>query len=517
MAPGRRLCLAIDLGTGGPKVGLVTLDGAVVAQTHEITTTRFTPDGAAVQDAARWWELISASTRSLLERDPSLAADVVAVAVTGQWASTVPVDADGVPTGPCLTWQDRRGGPFVRDRIGGRIGGYRASAIASWVRRTGGAPSLAGVDPVGHLLYLEHAAPDQLARTRWCLEPVDYLTMCFTGRATASHASMQGAWLTDNRKLATFSYDQALLARLGLTDERLAPLRPIGSIVGTVQPGVARRLGLSDETIVITGLPDLQSAALGAGATRPFAAHLALSTTSWISCPVPDKRTDVFHSVASVPGLTNDSYLVANNQETAAKALDWFRSELVGGPDPPSFASLCQRAAAAAPGSGGVAFMPWLAGERSPVDDHGARGGFANLSITTTGADMVRAVLEGVAYNSRWLLDAVEHFTKRTLTPIRMVGGGAQSDLWCQIYADVLDRAVDQVPDPMFAQLRGMALMAGVALGEHRLHDVDDIVPAGRRFSPDPANVERYRARAEELPVLYRTMRRHRRRVAGRK
>jgi xylulokinase len=97
-----------------------------------------------------------------------------------------------------------------------------------------------------------------------------------------------------------------------------------------------------------------------------------------------------------------------------------------------------------------------------------------------------------------------------------MVGGGAQSDLWCQIYADVLDRAIHQVPDPMFAQLRGMALMAGVALGEHRLDDVDDIVPVARQFTPDPDNVERYRARAEELPMLYRTMRRHRRRVARR-
>jgi xylulokinase len=516
MARGRRLCLAIDLGTGGPKVGLVTLDGAVVARTHEVTTTRFTADGAAVQDAAHWWELVCSSTLSLLERDPSSAAAVVAVAVTGQWASTVPVDSDGVPTGPCLTWQDQRGGSLVRERIGGRIGGYRPSVIASWVRRTAGAPSLAGADPIGHLLYLEHAAPEQLARTRWCLEPVDYLTMCFTGHASASHASMQGAWLTDNRKLATYSYDQVLLGRMGLTDERLAPLRPIGSIVGTVQPRVASLLGLSDETAVITGLPDLQSAALGAGATRPFAAHLALSTTSWISCPVPEKRTDIFHSVASVPGLTNDSYLVANNQETGAKALEWFRSELVGGPDPPSFESLCRLAATASPTSDGVVFMPWLAGERSPVDDHGARGGFANVSITSTAADMVRGVLEGVAYNSRWLLQAVEHFTKRTLTPIRMVGGGAQSDLWCQIYADVLDRAIHQVPDPMFAQLRGMALMAGVALGEHRLDDVDDIVPVARQFTPDPDNVERYRARAEELPMLYRTMRRHRRRVARR-
>jgi xylulokinase len=93
-----------------------------------------------------------------------------------------------------------------------------------------------------------------------------------------------------------------------------------------------------------------------------------------------------------------------------------------------------------------------------------------------------------------------------------MVGGGAQSELWCQIYADVFDREMEQVPDPMYAQLRGMALMAGVALGEHRLDEVDRLVPAGRRFSPVPADVSRYQSLAAELPLLYRSMRRHRRR-----
>jgi xylulokinase len=340
--------------------------------------------------------------------------------------------------------------------------------------------------------------------------------MRFTGYASASHASMQGAWLTDNRSLTTFSYDQMLLNRLGLTDERLAPLHPIGSIVGTVQPSVAKHLGLRDDVVVITGLPDLQSAALGAGGTRLHAAHLALSTTSWISCPVPAKKTDVFHSIATVPGLTNDSYLVVNNQETGAKCLDWLRTVVAVGNEPVSYGDLCRLAATASPGSGGVAFMPWLAGERSPVDDRAARGGFTNVSITTTPADMVRSVLEGVAYNSKWLLRAVDRFVGESLSPIRMVGGGAQSELWCQIYADVFDRPIDQVPDPMFAQLRGVALMAGVALGEHRLDEVDDLVPPGRRFTPVPANVDQYRARAEELPRLFRSMRHHRRRMARR-
>ena len=508
------LCLAVDLGTGGPKVGLVTLDGTMVAQTHRSVSTTYSDDGGATQDAALWWELIRSSIGDLFGQDPSWPTAVRAVAVTGQWASTVPVDERGVPTGPCLTWQDRRGGRYVRARIGGPVAGYRPQALATWIRHAAGVPSLAGADPIGHLLYLERAAPEQLARTRWCLEPVDYLTMCFTGEASASHASMQGAWLTDARALGSYRYDQVLLDLSGLSDERLAPLHPIGSIVGTVRPTVADDLGLSRDVVVITGLPDLQSAALGAGATTPLAAHLALSTTSWISCPVAKKKTDALHSIATVPGLTNDSYLVADNQETGARALEWLRTVVGAGGPPMSFDALCDLAARAPLGSGGVAFMPWLAGERSPVDDHGARGSFTNLSVTTDAAEVVRSVLEGVAYNTRWLLQAVERFTGHRLAPLRMVGGGAQSDVWCQIYADVLDRPVEQLPDPRFAQLRGMALMAGVALGEHRLDEVDRLVPTGRRFDPVPDHVDRYRQRAEELPLLYRALRRHRRKLA---
>ena len=110
--------------------------------------------------------------------------------------------------------------------------------------------------------------------------------------------------------------------------------------------------------------------------------------------------------------------------------------------------------------------MPWLNGERSPVEDKVVRGGWLNLSLRTDRAMLVRSVLEGVAYNARWLFDAYEKFLKRPVPKVRILGGGAQSDLWCQIYADVLGRPVEQVADPRHAQLRGVALWARICLGE---------------------------------------------------
>ncbi len=123
--------------------------------------------------------------------------------------------------------------------------------------------------------------------------------------------------------------------------------------------------------------------------------------------------------------------------------------------------TLTALAAGAGPAAATCIFTPWLNGERSPIDDRNARGGFHNLSLATTRADLVRAVLEGVGYNSRWLHGYVEKFAKRRLDPIRLIGGGAPSDLWCQIHADVMDRTIERVDEPLHAGIRGAALFAG--------------------------------------------------------
>jgi len=502
MSDETELCLSIDLGTGGPKIGLVTLDGDVVAHEVHHVTTHFGDDGAATQDAEEWWTLICDATKRLLAASRVAPSRIVAVAVTGQYASTVPVDVDGVPTGPCLTWLDTRGGRHSRKAVGGPFLGYNARKVLRFVKKTGGAPSTAGADPIGQMLTLLHDHRDVVAASRWFMEPVDYLTMRFSGQASSTHASRLASWMTDNRQLTTYEYDPQLLELVGLDASYLPPLLPFGSIVGTVKASVANELGIAPDAVVIAGIPDLHAAAIGAGATNLYDTHLALSTTSWISCPVPKKKTDVNHSIAAVPGLTNDSYVVINSQDTGAKALEWLQSVLAGSGTRLSFEEMTTLAATSPPGAHGVLFTPWLAGERSPIDNKKIRAGFTNLSVTTTTADLVRAVMEGVAANSAWLFKYVEKFAGQSLSPVRLLGGGAQSTLWCQIYADTLGREVEQVPEPLLAQLRGAALLASVALKRRRLHDAIGHA-SGRKFRPSPDVADLYRARAAQLPSLY--------------
>ncbi len=499
------LALAVDLGTGALKVGIVTLAGEIVAVDGTVLETELLPGGGAIQDAGGWWDAVMASASSVLAQVPR--ERVLAVSCTGQWASTIPVDRVGAPVGPCLMWLDTRGAEHARRIVGGPVMGYAPRPALRWIRRTGGMPSLFGGDPVSHMLHLERDDPATAAAARWYLEPVDYLGMRFSGRPAATLASMSAAWLTDNRHLDRLEYDPELLRMSGVVPGKLPPLVATGSVIGPLRDAVARELELGAGVRVIAGLPDVHTATLGTGAVARDTAHTSISTTSWISLPVARKKTDAIHSIATIPGLDASEYLIANNQEAAGLCLRWLRDALTA-ERAPSFDELTALAAKAPPGSGGVLFTPWIAGERSPGDDRYARGGWHNVSGQSTRGDIVRAELEGVAYNSRWLHKAVSRFARRRLDRLRIFGGGAQSDLWCQVYADVLDCTIERVAGPVNVNLRGAGLAAALALGAVRRSEIGALVPVERVFTPQPANRDVYDRQFAEFTRLYRRQRR---------
>ncbi len=493
--------LAVDLGTGGLKTGAVSLSGEVLAQSIGHLNTTYLPDGGAVQDPAEWWARLTDGVRSVIESKAVGPGDLVAVGITGQWGSTVPVDAEGNPVGGCFLWSDTRGGRFSAKAMGGPVSlfGYSPANILRWVQLTGGAPSPHGADPLGHELYLRNCEPQVYARTRKLLEPLDYLGLKLTGRIAATPASMILSWLTDNRPGSKSAYVPELVRRSGRDPARLPELLPTGSVLGPVARGVGEELGIPSVPVVC-GVPDLHTAFIGSGAVAPYEAHITISTTSWIACEVPFKRTDVFHQMATVPGLRAGAYLVANNHETAGLCLKWFKDSVAGSD---SYEEVCAEAAGAPAGSGGVMFTPWLKGERTPVEDRTLRGAFLNVSLTTGREHLSRAVLEGVAFNARWLLDAVETFVHRPLASLRILGGGAQSDLWCQVHADILGRRLERVAEPTYSNLRGAGLFAAISLGRMSLDDVRGLVRVTDSFDPDPKSRAVYEPMYAEFKNFY--------------
>jgi len=511
------LILAIDLGTSGPKVALVTATGRVLGGETAPTRLHLLEGGGAEQEPEDWWAAIVDATTRLHARGLADPARVVAVGVTSQWAGTVPVDAEGRALGRAIIWMDARGARYMDELVGGRVKveGYAAHKLWTWLRRTGGAPSLVGKEPLAHILVLRHERPEQYRAAAKLLEPKDYLVQRLSGRAIATYDSIALHWVTDNRDIHRIDYDPALLRLAGLPRDKLPDLCGATDVVGTLTEAAARALGLTTAVKVVGGTPDVQSAAIGSGAVGDGEAHLYLGTSSWLTCHVPFKRTDLRSNMASLPSALPGRYFVANEQETAGACLTWLRDNVLhpddpldSGPAPADFfARLDQTAAASPPGAGRVLFTPWLYGERCPVADHTVRAAFLNLSLRTTRADMLRAVLEGVAYNSRWLLEAVERFVGHRLDPIRVIGGGAVSSVWCQIFADVLDREIDRVDDPLQCNARGAALVASLGLGLIRVEDIPRHVGVEARFSPRPETRATYDALSAEMRVLYRRTR----------
>jgi xylulokinase len=506
--------LAVDLGTSGPKVALFTARGELLGSQFEPARLILLPGGGAEQDPQDWWRAICAACQRLLASTPVAPDSIGALCCTSQWSGAVAVDRQGQALGNAIIWMDARGAPFIRRVNGGALtlAGYAPRKLFDWLRLTGGAPGHSGKDPVAHILFLQHERPEIYAAAYKFLEPKDYLNLRLTGLFAASYDSITLHWLTDNRDLSRVAYHPRLLRYAGVPREKFPDLRPPASVLGPLTAAAAADLGLPAGIPVVIGTPDMQSAALGSGAVRDFEAHLYIGTSSWIICHVPYKKSDILHSMAALPAAIPGKYFLTCEQETAGACLAYLRDnilyhkdELLGEAGLPDVFQLFDQIAARAPaGSGGVIFTPWLYGERTPVDNHTLRGGLHNLSLDVNREHLIRAVMEGVAYNTRWMLYYIEKFIRRRLSWINLIGGGAQSAAWCQIFADVLGLDVRQMSEPIQANLRGAAFLAAAALGWMRFEDIPARVPIARLFTPNAENRPLYDAMYAEFLEIYR-------------
>ncbi|MDY6824066.1 MAG: FGGY-family carbohydrate kinase [Thermodesulfobacteriota bacterium] len=492
--------LAIDHGTSGIKTALVSVYGRVMDFAFQPTDTLFLKDGGVEQAPDEWWRAVISTTARLMNRQCLSGGDIAAVSVSSTFSSTVAVDAQGCPLMNAVTWMDTRGGPYVRSAMAGfpSFEGYGIGKAMKWVRRTGGAPTLSGKDDIGHVLFIKNRHPGIYDKTRWFLPSKDYLNLRLTGIPAATVDSIHLFWVTDIRNINHVGYDDGLIRGFGIDRQKLPPLMVPTDILGTVSADAATETGLAAGTPVVAGSPDHQTACVGSGAVRDFHGHIYVGTSCWVQCPVPFKKTDVLHSVASFPTAIPGRYQAVNEQDIAGKALD-FAHELLygagqadagtGSTDP--YAMMTALAESAPAGSGGVMFTPWLNGERTPVDDETIRGCLFNLSMTTTRHQIMRAVLEGVACNTRWSLKYVERFIKKPLTrtaPVTIIGGGARSDTWCRIFADVLNRDIRRPEDPVQANARGAAFIASAAMGYITFDDIPELMTYDAFFSPRSEN-----------------------------
>jgi xylulokinase len=510
------LILAVDLGTSGMKVALITVSGKVIGWESEPVRLIITVDGGAEQSPEEWWQAFLSAAGRLLKREPGAGPNVIAVCCSTQGEGTIAVDESGKALGNAILWMDMRGAPHLHRQLNGTINmaGADLFKVLRFVRLTGGMPSMTGKDPAAHMLFVRDTMPEIYARTHKFLNVLDYMNLRLTGEFVASFDSIVTSWVTDNRDPDAVHYEDSLIQSLSLDRAKLPDVVSCSTVIGCLHREVAEALGLSQEVKVVAGAIDNTAAAIGAGTVKDYLPHLYIGTSSWLAAHVPYKKTDLLSNLASIPCAVPGRYLLTALQATAGGNLAYLRDNILYHKDellqeaevPDIFKVLDQIAQRVPAGANGVMYTPWIWGERAPVEDRTLRAGLYNLSLHNTREDVIRAFLEGIAFNTRWLLSPVEKFIKQKVNTIHIVGGGAQSDVWCQIFADVMDVEIKQVQDPIYANARGAAWIAVVGLGEIKFDDVSELVQFKRTYEPQSGHRALYDEKFVIFKQIYKQM-----------
>jgi xylulokinase len=494
--------LAIDLGTGGPKVGLVDEAAQVISSRSAAVQVFLLPDGGAEHDPLEWWSAITRCAREVLQESGVSPGEIAAVAVTSMWSVTTPVDEQAQPLMNAMAWMDGRGAPYNRRIMGGfpNVQGYQLTRLLKYLKICGFPPTLKGADALGHILFIKNERPEVYRNTYKFLEPSDFINFRLTGKCAATQNSALPLLMIDNRRLDRTDYDPWCLQTSGVEREKLPDLIPLDSLHGTLLPSVAAEWGLAPGTPVVSAINDNSSSAIGAGAILPGETAAVLGTSGYLATHVPFKKTDIASSMGTMVSGIKDSYLFWGEMANNGKVLESYLTDLIFAQDPLNddavpadmYARASATAATVPPGSQGVLFLPWYNGSFSPQEDPLMRGGFLNISHRTTRAHLTRAVFEGLSMNWRWLRGPAEKLVGRKFTHWRLTGGGALSDVWCQILADVVGLPMHRQADPRNSNVIGAAMLAFYRLGLVRLEDIPSKIKFDALFEPDPKNKQIY-------------------------
>ena len=452
--------IGVDIGTQSTKVLLTDERGHVISQ----ASAPYQPDTPRPLWAEQWPQVWLDAVVACIRRcvDSAGAADVRAVCIGSLYGgSGIPVDAELRPLHPCLIWLDRR--------AEAQVGAVRANQDMARLQAITGN----GVDSYygfTKMLWLRDERPEVWSQTTWLLPPNAWVIAQLTGQVAVDHSSAGN--IGGIYDMAARRWSAEMLDALGIPASML-PERLVEStdIVGALLPEWSERTGLPAGTPVVAGGVDAAVATFAAGATRS-GQHVAMIGTSMCWGTIT-QQVDASHGLISMPHVfrgATDTYTFGG-AITAGAAEAWFREQFCGAEQARERAGqglavdLLNRAAAhVPPGSDGLVFLPYLAGERSPIWDGRASGTFVGLSLFHTRAHLYRAVLEGVAYALRHNIEAGILSVPALDEALIVVGGAANSDLWMQIVADVTGRPVQTIEQEVEAALGG-ALLAALGVG----------------------------------------------------
>ncbi len=497
--------LAFDIGTTTIKAGLVNTDDFSTSSKASIPSEiEYPQPGWAEQDPDVLWGQVVDLTHSILAEDDDFSSgDISALVFTAHMAGVLPIDGQGNPLRKIIIWLDERAAGLPRELWSGfpKIEGYNLFQLLKFLRYTGGAPSKTGKDPLSKIIWIRENETDIYNKTRKFLDVKGFLIYKSAGAIVTSHDEAHLTWLVDARNNKAY-WSKSLLKDYDLSNSLFPDIKDSIEIAGRLTSEASRELGLKMGIPVFVGSGDIASAAVGSGAIKESEAHVYIGTSDWIAAHISKRKTDISHYIGSLLSAIPGRYLLIAEQEVAAGAIEWAMKLL--GFDDGDYNSVEEAVNNSSPGANNLLFFPWLYGERSPVDDPALRGALINFSFTHDRGDILRAIMEGVAFNIRW---AYEYFNKMTGNReiLNIIGGGSLFDDWCQIIADVLKTRVKRIKYPGDACIRGAATIAAVGLGIYKsFSEAVSRYSVDKIFIPDEKNIPTYDRLFEIFKNFYR-------------
>ncbi len=467
--------LGIDIGTSACKVALFQKNGEVLAQSNQPYALYYPHPGWVEQDAEEWWSAICKGIREVLDRSRISPADIAGIGIDGQSWSAIPVDKDGNVLARTPIWMDTRSRDIC-DRVKREVGFERIFSVAG----NDFLPSYT----TPKLLWFRQEAPDIYKKTYHFLQSNSYIAYRLTGVFSMDLSQGYGIHFF---RMQDCTIDETLAGELGISTDLIPPLFECHDVVGRVNAKAAALTGLCEGTPVVAGGLDAACGTLGAGVYLPGQTQEQGGQAGGMSICVDHalSHPKLILGAHVVPGM----WLLQGGTVGGGGTLRWFKQELGGG----SFDDLTALAENIAPGSEGVIFLPYMAGERSPIWNPDAKGVYYGLGFDKTKGHMVRATLEGVAYSLEHNLRVAAEAGAK-VDVLNAMGGAANSRLWTQIKADVTGKTI-QVPTSDTATTLGAAILAGVGVGFYEGFEeaITETIHITRVQEPDMHSHEQYK------------------------
>ena len=477
--------IGIDLGTSAVKLLLVDKDGRIHASVSEEYPLSFPQPGWSEQEPDDWWNAVCHGLKRLLEgQDTSL---IAGIGVGGQMHGLVTLDEEDRVIRPAILWNDGRTAQET-EWLNREVGKDKLSALTANIAFAGfTAPKL---------LWMQRHEPENFSRIARIMLPKDYIGYKLTGVHACDYSDASGMLLLDVKNRC---WSEEMLDICGVRKDQMPELFESYEVIGSLKPDLAAAFGLQESVRVVAGAGDNAAAAVGTGTVGDGACNISLGTSGTIFISSDHFGVDpnnALHAFAHADG----KYHLMGCMLSAASCNKWFCEDILGTQD---YGMVQQAISDEALGRNSVYFLPYLMGERSPINDTDARGLFIGISMDTSRADMMQAVLEGVAFAIR---DSFE--VARSLgIPIErsmLCGGGAKSPLWRKIMANVLNIPLD-IPQTEEGPGYGAAMLAMVGCGEYE--DVgacaDALVRTTGTIMPEAELAARYEKAYQKFRKIY--------------